>query len=117
MAEESARGERPEPAATGGDRPAGDLVKDQLLKKYRADIDTGKMVTRANADMALGTDVNGYVMPMFNSQTALAYNPALVPNPPKSYDEIVEFAKKNPKQFGYNGIKGGASGVSRSRVC
>jgi len=90
----------------------GPMVEQKFLDAYRSKIPSGSLVTRENAKMALGTNVDGYVMPMFNSQTALAYNPALVPNPPKSYDEIVEFAKKNPKQFGYNGIKGGASGVS-----
>ncbi len=90
----------------------GPMVEQKFLDSYRSKIPSGSLVTRDNAKMALGTNVDGYVMPMFNSQTALAYNPALVPNPPKSYDELVEFAKKNPKQFGYNGIKGGASGVS-----
>lgn len=90
----------------------GPMVKDGFLAKYRDDISTGKLVTRSNADMALGTNVSGYVMPMFNSQTALAYNPALVPTPPKSYEELAKWAKENPKKFGYNGIKGGASGVS-----
>ncbi|MXQ11459.1 extracellular solute-binding protein [Microvirga makkahensis] len=90
----------------------GPMVEQKFLEAYRSKIPTGSLVTRENAKVALGTNVDGYVMPMFNSQTALAYNPALVPNPPRSYDEIVEFAKKNPKQFGYNGIKGGASGVS-----
>lgn len=90
----------------------GPMVKDGFLAKYRDDIATGKLVTRSNADMALGTNVSGYVMPMFNSQTALAYNPALVPTPPKSYEELAKWAKENPKKFGYNGIKGGASGVS-----
>ena len=33
-------------------------------------------------------------------------------SPPTSYPELVEWAKKNPKQFGYNGIKGGMSGVA-----
>ncbi|MGL9735424.1 MAG: hypothetical protein ACR5LF_06420 [Symbiopectobacterium sp.] len=42
---------------------------------------------------------------MFSSQTALAYNPALVSNPPKSYDELQQWAAAHPKQFGYNGIK------------
>ena len=51
-------------------------------------------------------------MPMFHSQTAIAYNPALVPNPPKTYEELVAWVKENPGQFGYNGIKGGMSGVS-----
>ncbi|CDN50309.1 extracellular solute-binding protein [Neorhizobium galegae] len=90
----------------------GPMVTKSYLDKYRGDIDTGKLVTRDNAKMALGTNVDGYVMPMFNSQTAIAYNPALVPNPPKSYAELADWAKAHPKQFGYNGIKGGASGVS-----
>ncbi len=91
---------------------AGPMVEADMLEAYRDKISTGKLVTRSNADMALGAEVNGYVMPMFNSQTALAYNPALLPNPPKSYEELAAFVKENPKQFGYNGIKGGASGVS-----
>jgi ABC-type uncharacterized transport system YnjBCD substrate-binding protein len=91
---------------------AGRLVADKLLANYRSSIDTGNLVSNANAKLALGAPVDGYVMPMFNSQTALAYNPDLVPNPPSTYDELVAWAKKNPKQFGYNGIKGGMSGVS-----
>ena len=91
---------------------AGILVKDGLLGKYRADIKTGKLVTRATAKMALGTDVDGFVMPMFHSQTAIAYNPAMIKNPPGSYDELVVWVKANPKKFGYNGIKRGMSGVS-----
>jgi ABC-type uncharacterized transport system YnjBCD substrate-binding protein len=51
-------------------------------------------------------------MPMFHSQTAIAYNPALVENPPKTYDELVAWVNEHPGQFGYNGIKGGMSGVS-----
>ena len=91
---------------------AGPMVQAGYLANYRNKIASGKLVTRTNAQMALGTRVDGFVMPMFNSQTAIAYNPALIKTPPKSYDEIVAFAQKNPKQFGYNGIKGGASGVS-----
>jgi ABC-type uncharacterized transport system YnjBCD substrate-binding protein len=56
--------------------------------------------------------VSGYVMPMFHSQTALAYNPDLVKSVPGSYAELVDWVKKNPKKFGYNGIKGGMSGVA-----
>ena len=91
---------------------AGKMVSDGLLAPYRDSIETGKLVSRDTAKLALGTKVDGYVMPMFHSQTAIAYNPALVKNPPGSYDELVEWVKKNPKQFGYNGIKGGMSGVS-----
>ncbi|MBA8901986.1 extracellular solute-binding protein [Phyllobacterium sp. P30BS-XVII] len=91
---------------------AGPMVKEGYLESYRAKIPSGAMVTSDKAKMALGANVDGYVMPMFSSQTAIAYNPALIPNPPKSYEELVAWAKQNPKQFGYNGIKGGASGVS-----
>src|SRR5690606_37386616 len=56
----------------------GPMVEGGYLDAYRDRIPTGKLVTRANADMALGANVKGYVMPMFNSQTALAYNPALL---------------------------------------
>jgi ABC-type uncharacterized transport system YnjBCD substrate-binding protein len=51
-------------------------------------------------------------MPMFHSQTAIAYHPALVENPPKTYDELVEWTREHPQAFGYNGIKNGMSGVS-----
>jgi putative spermidine/putrescine transport system substrate-binding protein len=91
---------------------AGQMVEEELLAKYRDAIETGGLVTRDTAEVALGTNVNGYVMPMFHSQTALAYNPALVPEPPETFDELVEWVQANPGQFGYNGIKGGMSGVS-----
>jgi len=91
---------------------AGKLVADKLLANYRSAIQTGELVSNPNAKLSLGAPVDGYVMPMFNSQTALAYNPDLVKDPPSTYDELVEWVRKNPKQFGYNGIKGGMSGVS-----
>lgn len=93
-------------------KAAGTMVKEDLLKKYRDTLPTGNLVTRETATNALGADVSGYVMPMFHSQTAIAYNPDLVKNPPNSYPELREWVKKNPKQFGYNGIKGGMSGVA-----
>ena len=78
---------------------------------YRNDIAAGKLVSRDSAKNALGANVDGYVLPMFHSQIAFAYNPDLVKNPPTSYAELAEWVKKNPKQFGYNGVKGGMSGV------
>lgn len=89
----------------------GPMVESGWLADYRDQIATGALVTRANADMALGADVRGYVMPMFNSQIALAYNPAMVETPPASFDALREWAAAHPRQFGYNGIVGGASGV------
>ncbi|MCE0494864.1 ABC transporter substrate-binding protein [Vibrio salinus] len=90
----------------------GDMVKDGLLEQYRSDIKTGGMVSRDSAKNALGTNVDGYVMPMFHSQTAIAYNSDMIAHPPSSYDELVKWTKKHPKAFGYNGIKNGMSGVS-----
>jgi putative spermidine/putrescine transport system substrate-binding protein len=91
---------------------AGQMVEEDLLARYRDDIETGKLVSRDTAKMALGTDVDGFVMPMFHSQTAIAYNADLVGSPPQTYEELVAWAKENPGAFGYNGIKNGMSGVS-----
>jgi putative spermidine/putrescine transport system substrate-binding protein len=91
---------------------AGQMAADGLLAKYRGDIPTGSLVTRETAKNALGANVDGFVMPMFHSQTALAYNSDLVKDVPDSYPSLVDWTKKNPKKFGYNGIKGGMSGVA-----
>jgi ABC-type uncharacterized transport system YnjBCD substrate-binding protein len=91
---------------------AGDLVREGLLAPYVRDVATGRLVTSESSKNALGTNVAGYVIPMFQSQTAIAWNPALVKAPPKSYDELAAWAKANPRKFGYNGIKGGMSGVA-----
>jgi putative spermidine/putrescine transport system substrate-binding protein len=93
-------------------KAAGTMVQEGLLEKYTDQIATGPLATRESAKNSLGAEVSGYVMPMFHSQTAIAYNPDLVKTPPNSYPELVEWVKKNPKQFGYNGIKGGMSGVA-----
>src|ERR1700687_2684092 len=87
------------------------MVKENLLLPYRNDVSVGKLVTRDTAKNALGANVDGYVLPMFHSQIVFAYNPDLVKSPPKSYAELNDWVKKNPKQFGYNGVKGGMSGV------
>jgi ABC-type uncharacterized transport system YnjBCD substrate-binding protein len=83
---------------------AGQMVEQDLLAKYRDAIETGKLVCRDTAKMALGTDVDGFVMPMFHSQTAIAYNPDLVPEPPQTYEELAQWVQENPGQFGSNGI-------------
>ena len=92
-------------------RGAATMVKESLLAPYRKDVAAGKLTTRDTATNALGTNVDGYVIPMFHSQIALAYMPDLVKNPPKSFAELSTWTKANPKQFGYNGVKGGMSGV------
>lgn len=92
-------------------RMAGQMVREELLTAYRDAIETGGLVTRDTAEVALGVDVGGYVMPMFHSQIAIAYNPDLVPQPPQTYAELAAWAEANPGLFGYNGITGGMSGV------
>src|SRR4029079_18242749 len=92
-------------------RGAATMVNEKLLMSYRNDVAAGKLVALYTAKSALGANVDGYVLPMFHSQIAFAYNPDLVKTPPKSYAELTEWVKKNPKQFGYNGVKGGMSGV------
>ena len=90
---------------------AATMVKENLLLPYRKDVAAGKLVSRDTAKNALGANVDGYVLPMFHSQIAFAYNPDVVKSPPKSFAELNDWVKKNPKQFGYNGVKGGMSGV------
>jgi putative spermidine/putrescine transport system substrate-binding protein len=92
-------------------RGAAQMVGEQLLAKYRDQVPNGKLVSSAKAENALGNDVNGYVLPMFDSQVAIAYNPTAVKQPPRSFAELGEWVKKNPRQFGYNGIKGGMAGI------
>ena len=91
---------------------AAELVKQGVLASFSNDLATSKLVTASDAKNALGTNVDGFVFPMFHSQTAIAYNPSLVSSPPKTYGELVAWVKANPKKFGYNGIKRGMSGVS-----
>jgi ABC-type uncharacterized transport system YnjBCD substrate-binding protein len=93
-------------------KAAGTMVQEGLLEKYTDNIATARLATRETAKNSLGAEVSGYVMPMFHSQTAIAYNPDLVKDAPNSYPELMEWVKKNPKKFGYNGIKGGMSGVA-----
>jgi ABC-type glycerol-3-phosphate transport system substrate-binding protein len=85
---------------------AGPMVKEGYLESYRAKIPSGEMVTTEKAKMALGANVDGYVMPMSSSQTAIAYNPSLVPNPPKSYEELVAWAKQNPNSSAITVLRG-----------
>ncbi|MCP1315921.1 MULTISPECIES: extracellular solute-binding protein [unclassified Halomonas] len=92
-------------------RMAGQMVEEGLLRRYTDTLDTAGLATGESARNALGVDVEGYVMPMFQSQIALAYNPALLETPPQSYAVLDEWAKEHPGKFGYNGITGGMAGV------
>jgi putative spermidine/putrescine transport system substrate-binding protein len=90
---------------------AGPMVQKNLLAAYKDKISTGALATRDTAKTALGADVSGFVMPMFHTQSAIAYNSSLVQDVPSSYSELVEWVKNNPNTFGYSGIKRDMSGV------
>ena len=104
---------------TGWDIDAGcvnqsvmqNLISEGLVEKYVPNLSNAKYVTTDSAKNALGTDVTGYVVPLFTSQVVLAYNSKTVSTPPKSYDELEAWIKAHPKKFGYNGVTGGMSGV------
>lgn len=83
----------------------GQLVEKGLLENYRQSVKTGTMTTAENARNALGVNVDGYVMPMFLSQTAIAYNSDLINTPPKSYDELVQWSEKIPKPLAITASK------------
>jgi ABC-type uncharacterized transport system YnjBCD substrate-binding protein len=89
-----------------------ELIQQDLVAKYAPEITTYPLMTAADGKNALGFDVEGFVMPMFHSQVVLAYNPEMVKNPPGTFEELVAWIKANPKKFGYNGVKGGMSGVA-----
>ncbi len=90
---------------------ASQMVKEGLLHRYVPQMKNAALVKGAEVKEAFGVTVDGYVVPMFQNQIAIAYNPAKVATPPKSLDDLVTWAKANPGKFGYNGIKGGVSGV------
>ena len=90
---------------------AGKMVSEGMLARYRDQAQTGNLATSPVTRNALGQNVDGYVIPMFNSQVAIAYNPERVQNPPTSFQQLEAWAKDHPKRFGYNGIRGGMSGV------
>jgi ABC-type uncharacterized transport system YnjBCD substrate-binding protein len=90
---------------------ASQMVKEGLLHRYVPQMKNAALVKGAEVKEAFGVSVDGYVVPMFQNQIAIAYNPAKVTAPPKSFDDLVRWVAANPGKFGYNGIKGGVSGV------
>ena len=67
---------------------AGRMVAEGLLDRYRDQAQTGNLATSAVTRNALGQNVDGFVMPMFNSQVAIAYNPARVQSPPTTFPAL-----------------------------
>ena len=90
---------------------ASQMAKEGLLQRYVPQMKNAALVKGAEVKEAFGVNVDGYVVPMFHNQIAIAYNPAKVANPPKSFDDLDKWVRANPGKFAYNGIKGGVSGV------
>ena len=90
---------------------ASQMVREGLLHRYVPQMKNAALVKGAEVKEAFGVNVDGYVVPMFHNQIAIAYNPAKVASPPKSFDDLAAWVRANPGKFAYNGIKGGVSGV------
>ncbi len=88
-----------------------DMIANKVIAQYVPGISNAKYVNTPASEFCLGTNVKGYVVPMFKSQIVLAYNPDKVKNPPKNFNELEAWIKANPRKFGYNGVVGGMSGV------
>ena len=90
---------------------ASQMAKEGLLQRYVPQMKNAALVKGAEVKEAFGVNVDGYVVPMFHNQIAIAYNPAKVATPPKSFEDLDKWVRANPGKFAYNGIKGGVSGV------
>ena len=60
---------------------ASQMVKEGLLHRYVPEMKNAALVKGAEVKEAFGVNVDGYVVPMFHNQIAIAYNPAKVPAP------------------------------------
>lgn len=90
---------------------ASQMVQEGLLHRYVPQMKHAALVKGAEVKEAFGVTVDGYVVPMFHNQIAIAYNPGKVQTPPRSFEDLVAWARAHPGRFAYNGIKGGVSGV------
>ncbi|GGA09631.1 ABC transporter substrate-binding protein [Paenibacillus marchantiophytorum] len=88
------------------------LIDNDLLDKWVPQSANKQYVVSPDSKNSLGTNVEGYVIPLFHSQVALAYNPDKVKQFPANIEDLTTWIKANPKRFGYNGIQNGASGVA-----
>jgi ABC-type uncharacterized transport system YnjBCD substrate-binding protein len=80
-------------------KAAGEMVTKGLLARYAPDVPTGKLAASDSTKRALGADVDGYVIPMFNSQTAIAYNTTTVKEPPATYADLAKWAEAEPEEI------------------
>jgi ABC-type uncharacterized transport system YnjBCD substrate-binding protein len=88
------------------------LIENDLIEKWVPMSANKEYVVSEDSKQSLGTNVEDYVIPMFHSQVAIAYNPDNIKNGLNSFEELESWVKENPQRFGYNGITNGASGVA-----
>jgi len=87
------------------------LIGNDLIVPFVPQIANAQFVNTPASRMSLGVNVEDFVVPLFQSQIVLAYNPDNVSNPPQTFDELALWMEANPNRFGYNGVVGGMSGV------
>jgi ABC-type uncharacterized transport system YnjBCD substrate-binding protein len=88
-----------------------DMINNKVIEAYVPGISNAKYVNTRSSEYALGTPVKNYVVPLFQSQIVLGYNPERISNPPKNFNELETWINAHPNKFGYNGVVGGMSGV------
>lgn len=88
------------------------LIDNDLVDKWVPQSANKQYVVSPDSKNSLGTNVDGYVIPLFHSQVAIAFNPDKVKQFPANFEDLTAWIKANPKRFGYNGIQNGASGVA-----
>src|SRR6266545_3298265 len=67
---------------------ASQMAREGLLHRYVPQMRNAALVKGAEVKEAFGVSVDGYVVPMFHNQIAIAFNPAKVANPPRSFDDL-----------------------------
>ena len=92
-------------------RYAAQMARENLLHRFVSDLQFAPYVVGPDTVRAFGVDIKGYVVPMFRNQIAIAYNPQFVSKPPRTFAELEAWVRANPRRFGYNGIRGGVSGI------
>ena len=60
---------------------ASQMAKEGLLHRYVPQMKNAALVKGAEVKEAFGVSVDGYVVPMFQNQIAIAYHPAKVADP------------------------------------
>jgi len=92
-------------------RYAAQMARENLLHRFTSDLQFAPYVVGPDTVRAFGVDIKGYVVPMFRNQIAIAYNPQFVSKPPRTFAELEAWVRANPRRFGYNGTRGGVSGI------